>query len=77
MSTRLAPTFRSCTRLCGCGHATAGEVLNRLGFVLTPPIKGRMDLCRYPFKAPNPEVPEATAPARAFADANNLGSCLE
>lgn len=58
--------------LCGCGHTTAGEVLHRLGFpVLTPPDQGPDGtFAVIPFKAPNPEVREATGPARAFADAN-------
>lgn len=58
------------TPLCGCGQTTAGEVLQRLGFPwLMPPDQGPDGtFAVIPFKAPNPEVPEATAPARTWAD---------
>jgi phosphoglucomutase len=61
------------TPLCGCGLSTVGEVLKRLGFPFLVPPKQEADgtFAVIPFKAPNPEVPEATAPAKQFADANN------
>jgi len=66
------------TPLCGCGLTTAGDVLQRLGFpLLVPPQQGPDGtFAVIPFKAPNPEVPEATEPARAFADANGVGIVL-
>ena len=59
------------TPLCGCGLTTVGDVFERLGFpVLTPPDQGPDGTFSViPFKAPNPEVPQATEPAKAFADA--------
>jgi phosphoglucomutase/phosphomannomutase len=58
------------TPLCGCGLDTVGRVLERLGFpVVVPPDQlpdGRF--ASIPFRAPNPEVPQATAPACAFAE---------
>lgn len=58
------------TPLCGCGLSTVGDVLERLGFpVLVPPRQGPDGTFgEIPFKAPNPEVPQATEPARRFAD---------
>jgi phosphoglucomutase/phosphomannomutase len=57
------------TPLCGCGLDTAGAVLERLGFpVQVPPDQGPDgSFAPIPFRAPNPEVAQATAPARAFA----------
>jgi phosphoglucomutase len=59
------------TPLCGCGLSTVGEVLERLGFpVLVPPDQGPDGtFAAIPFKSPNPEVPQATEPAMAFAEA--------
>src|SRR5262245_47391916 len=66
------------TPLCGCGMTTVGDVLNRLKFpILTPPDEmadGTFSVI--PFKAPNPEVPQATEPAKAFADAHGAGVVL-
>lgn len=58
------------TPLCGCGLRTVGDVLNELGFsVLVPPGEDADgSFAVIPFKAPNPEVPQATAPAKHFAD---------
>src|SRR5258708_56117 len=63
------------TPLCGCGLTTVGEVLERLGFpVLTPPNEGPDGtFSAIPLKAPNPELPQATAPSRVFADACGSG----
>lgn len=60
------------TPLCGCGLTTVGDVLERLAFpVITPPDEGPDGAFSViPFKAPNPEVPQATEPAKAFAEAN-------
>ncbi len=60
------------TPLGGCGLDTVGDVLDRLGFpVASPPDEGPDGrFPGIPFNAPNPEIPEATLPARAFADAN-------
>jgi phosphomannomutase len=59
------------TPLCGCGLSTVGDVLECLGFpVLVPPDQGPDGtFAAIPFKSPNPEVPQATEPAMAFADA--------
>jgi phosphoglucomutase len=59
------------TPLCGCGLSTVGDVLERLGFpFLVPPDQGPDGtFAAIPFKSPNPEVPQATEPAMAFADA--------
>ncbi len=59
------------TPLCGCGMTTVGDVLPRLGFTLVvPPDQKDPDggFSVIPFKAPNPEVPQSTEPARLFAD---------
>lgn len=66
------------TPLCGCGVNTVKPVLERLGFpVLMPPDQG-LDgsFAAIPFKAPNPEVAHATAPARDFADRHGAGIVL-
>jgi phosphoglucomutase/phosphomannomutase len=66
------------TPLCGVGMTTVGAVLNRLKFpILTPPDEaadGTFSVI--PFKAPNPEVPQATEPAKRFADAKGSGVVL-
>lgn len=58
------------TPLCGCGLTTVGEALTRIGFPWEFPPKQKPDgtFQDIPFKAPNPEVPEATLPAKLFAD---------
>jgi phosphoglucomutase/phosphomannomutase len=58
------------TPLCGCGLTTVGDVLHALEFPVLVPPDQRPDgtFAVIPMKAPNPEVPEATGPARAFAD---------
>ena len=66
------------TPLCGCGVHTVKPVLERLGFpVLMPPDQG-LDgsFAAIPFRAPNPEVPHATVPAREFADRHGAGIVL-
>ena len=66
------------TPLCGCGVNTVKPVLERLGFpLLIPPDQG-LDgsFSAIPFKAPNPEVPHATEPAREFADRHGVGIVL-
>ncbi len=66
------------TPLCGVGLTTVGDVLNRLGFpILTPPDeKADGTFSVIPFKAPNPEVAQATDPAKSFADAHGSGIVL-
>ncbi len=66
------------TPLCGVGLTTVGDVLDRLGFpILTPPDeKADGTFAVIPFKAPNPEVAQATDPAKIFADANGSGVVL-
>jgi len=66
------------TPLCGCGMSTVGDVLKRLGFPFLVPPHQEADggFAAIPFKAPNPEVAEATIPARAFADATGCGVVL-
>jgi phosphomannomutase len=66
------------TPLCGCGLRSAGAVLRRLGFpVLTPPDQGPDGtFAPIPFKAPNPEVAEATVPATRFAESVGAGMVL-
>ena len=58
------------TPLCGFGLSTVGDVLREIGFpLLSPPDEGPDGSFKViPFKAPNPEVPQATEPARAFAE---------
>ena len=60
------------TPLCGCGLDTVGRVLETLGFPVLVPDDQRPDgsFASIPFRAPNPEVPQATAPTCAFADAH-------
>jgi phosphoglucomutase/phosphomannomutase len=66
------------TPLCGCGLTTAGEVLTKLKFpVLIPPDQGPDGtFAAIPFRAPNPEVPQATEPAKEFADRQGSGIVL-
>ncbi len=66
------------TPLCGCGVNTVKEVLERLGFTLRIPPDQGLDgsFSAIPFKAPNPEVPHATLPAREFADRQGAGIVL-
>lgn len=66
------------TPLCGCGQTNAGDVLQRLGFPLIMPSDQGPDgtFAVIPFRAPNPEVPEATGPARALADTMGVGIVL-
>jgi phosphoglucomutase len=66
------------TPLCGCGLSTVGDVLARLGFpFLVPPDQGPDGtFAAIPFKSPNPEVPQATEPAMAFADAKGSSIVL-
>ena len=58
------------TPLCGCGLGSVGLVLDALGFPVQVPEDQHPDgsFASIPFRAPNPEVPQATAPACAFAD---------
>jgi phosphoglucomutase len=66
------------TPLCGVGLDTAGDLLTRLGFpMLTPPDEAPDgSFAVIPFKSPNPEVPQSTEPARAFADRHGSGIVL-
>lgn len=66
------------TPLCGCGQTTVGDILRELKFrVDSPPDQGPDGtFAVIPFKAPNPEVPEATNPAKTFADANGADIVL-
>jgi phosphoglucomutase/phosphomannomutase len=61
------------TPLCGCGLTTVYETLEELKFpVVTPPDEGPDgSFSIIPFKAPNPEVPQATEPAKAFAESKD------
>ena len=58
------------TPLCGCGLTTVGDLLSRLGFPTVVPEGQEPDgsFSTIPFKAPNPEVPQATEPSKAFAE---------
>ena len=64
------------TPLNGSGWTTVGEVLEQLGFpVQMPPDQGPDgSFSAIPLKAPNPEQPQATVPACAFAE--QIGSSL-
>jgi phosphoglucomutase len=66
------------TPLCGCGLSTAGDLLSRLGFPFTvPPGQGPDgSFAAIPLRSPNPEVPQATEPAMAFADQDGCGLVL-
>ena len=58
------------TPLCGSGSSTVAAVLGQLSFpVLIPPDQGPDGSFEaIPFRAPNPEVPEATVPAQSYAE---------
>ncbi len=62
----------------GCGLTTVGALLEQVGFtVQTPPDQGPDGtFAAIPFRVPNPEVPQATEPAKAFADAHGIGVVL-
>src|SRR5258708_789332 len=64
--------------LCGCGLTTVGDVLTTLGFPFFVPPNQSPDgsFAVIPFRAPNPEVPQATEPARDFADQKGSGIVL-
>ncbi len=66
------------TPLCGCGLTTVGDVFERLGFpyVFPPDQDADGSFKVIPFKAPNPEVPQSTQPAQAFADQHGSGVVL-
>ena len=66
------------TPLSGCGLLTVGALLDRLGFPLrTPPDQGPDGtFAAIPFRLPNPEIPQATEPAKTFADAHGIGLVL-
>ncbi len=66
------------TPLCGCGLRSAGAVMRKLGFpVLSPPDQGPDGtFAPIPFRAPNPEVSEATVPATRFAESAGSGVVL-
>ena len=66
------------TPLCGCGLRSAGAVMRKLGFpVLSPPDQGPDGtFAPIPFRAPNPEVSEATVPATRFAESVGSGVVL-
>ena len=66
------------TPLCGCGLTTIGDVFTQVKLpFLVPPNEGPDGMFAViPFKAPNPEVFQATEPARAFADAEGIGIVL-
>jgi phosphoglucomutase/phosphomannomutase len=66
------------TPLCGSGLDSVGAVLDALGFaVRVPPDQGPDGSFEaIPFRAPNPEIPSATDPARAFADSIGAGIVL-
>jgi phosphoglucomutase len=58
------------TPLCGCGLTSVGDVWKALNFpIQSPPAEGPDGtFAVIPFRSPNPEVPQSTEPARAFAD---------
>ena len=66
------------TPLCGCGLRSAGAVMLKLGFpIVSPPDQGPDGtFAPIPFKAPNPEVSQATAPATRFAESVGSGVVL-
>jgi len=66
------------TPLCGCGLRSAGAVMQKLGFpILSPPDQGPDGtFAPIPFKAPNPEISEATVPATRFAESVGSGIVL-
>jgi len=66
------------TPLCGCGLRSAGAVMLKLGFPIVPPPDQGPDgmFAPIPFKAPNPEVAQATVPATRFAETVGSGVVL-
>ncbi len=66
------------TPLCGCGLTTVGDVFTQAELpFLVPPNEGPDGTFSViPFKAPNPEVFQATEPARVFADLEGIGIVL-
>jgi phosphoglucomutase len=66
------------TPLCGVGLGTVGDVLTAIGFPMLTPTAERPDgsFAVIPFRSPNPEVPQSTEPARAFADRHGSGLVL-
>jgi len=58
------------TPLCGVGLDTVGALLRELGFPLLVPEREQADgsFAVIPFRAPNPEIPQSTGPARRFAE---------
>ena len=58
------------TPLCGSGDSTVGDALRERGFDVRIPDGQQADgsFEAIPFRTPNPEVAEATVPARRFAD---------
>jgi phosphoglucomutase/phosphomannomutase len=66
------------TPLCGCGLRTTGDVLEHLGFPVRVPEAEKADgrFEPIPFRAPNPEVAQATEPARRFAEAEGASIVL-
>ena len=66
------------TPLCGVGLSTVGDVLTAIGFPMLTPTDERPDgsFAVIPFRSPNPEVPQSTEPARAFADRHGSGMVL-
>ncbi|MEM7392096.1 MAG: hypothetical protein AAF492_07070 [Verrucomicrobiota bacterium] len=66
------------TPLCGCGESTIGLALNALNFPIRVPEDQKADggFSVIPFKSPNPEVAQATAPAKAYADEVGSGIVL-
>ncbi|MEM7206668.1 MAG: hypothetical protein AAF434_02475 [Pseudomonadota bacterium] len=67
------------TPLCGCGVTTVTETLTHLGFsVASPPGEDKPDgsFESIPFRAPNPEVVQATHNACKFADEVGSGIVL-
>jgi phosphoglucomutase/phosphomannomutase len=66
------------TPLNGGGARSIGTVLERLGYdVLQPPGEAADGtFAAIPFRSPNPEIPEATAPAIRFASEQDVGFVL-
>jgi phosphoglucomutase len=66
------------TPLCGCGLRSAGAVMRKVGFrIFSPPDQGPDGtFAAIPFRAPNPEVSEATVPATRFAESVGSGIVL-
>ena len=66
------------TPLCGCGLTIVGDVFMEAGLrFLVPPHEGPDGTFSViPFRTPNPEVVQATEPARAFADLKDIGIVL-